>query len=186
MIGCLILYQYRKSLVYALFESITGIYIFMKLNESTPMNPNLCSAIRLSVCVSVCDYCLCDILRTGHWMFVGFLHHCNQQANWFWTDFQCLFFKSRFGVFEAFILSRFSVVFGVEPDLTREGGSIPVTLTFQEATGRNVMLLPIGSSDDGAHSQNEKLNRYLWHTLSQYPARAVVWCDGSLDAINVQ
>ncbi|XP_004084691.1 cytosolic non-specific dipeptidase [Oryzias latipes] len=50
-------------------------------------------------------------------------------------------------------------VFGVEPDLTREGGSIPVTLTFQEATGRNVMLLPLGSSDDGAHSQNEKINR---------------------------
>ncbi|CAG5885613.1 unnamed protein product, partial [Menidia menidia] len=50
-------------------------------------------------------------------------------------------------------------VFGVEPDLTREGGSIPVTLTFQEATGRNVMLLPVGSSDDGAHSQNEKINR---------------------------
>lgn len=52
-------------------------------------------------------------------------------------------------------------VFGVEPDLTREGGSIPVTLTFQEATGRNVMLLPLGSSDDGAHSQNEKINRYV-------------------------
>ncbi|MEQ2168243.1 hypothetical protein GOODEAATRI_012354, partial [Goodea atripinnis] len=52
-------------------------------------------------------------------------------------------------------------VFGVEPDLTREGGSIPVTLTFQEATGRNVMLLPVGSSDDGAHSQNEKINRSL-------------------------
>lgn len=51
------------------------------------------------------------------------------------------------------------LVFGVEPDLTREGGSIPVTLTFQEATGQNVMLLPVGSSDDGAHSQNEKLNR---------------------------
>ncbi|XP_034456124.1 LOW QUALITY PROTEIN: cytosolic non-specific dipeptidase-like [Hippoglossus hippoglossus] len=50
-------------------------------------------------------------------------------------------------------------VFGVEPDLTREGGSIPVTLTLQETTGCNVMLLPIGSSDDGAHSQNEKLNR---------------------------
>ncbi|KAK2094220.1 Metallopeptidase M20 [Saguinus oedipus] len=49
--------------------------------------------------------------------------------------------------------------FGVEPDLTREGGSIPVTLTFQEATGKNVMLLPVGSADDGAHSQNEKLNR---------------------------
>jgi len=27
------------------------------------------------------------------------------------------------------------MVYGVEPDLTREGGSIPVTLTLQEATG---------------------------------------------------
>ncbi|KAK3103881.1 hypothetical protein FSP39_022629, partial [Pinctada imbricata] len=50
-------------------------------------------------------------------------------------------------------------VFGQEPDLTREGGSIPVTLTFQEATGKNVMLLPIGASDDGAHSQNEKIDK---------------------------
>ncbi|CAK8695394.1 unnamed protein product [Clavelina lepadiformis] len=50
-------------------------------------------------------------------------------------------------------------VFGMEPDLTREGGSIPVTLTFQEATGKNVMLLPVGACDDGAHSQNEKLDR---------------------------
>ena len=51
------------------------------------------------------------------------------------------------------------LVFGVEPDMTREGGSIPVTLTFQEATGKNVMLLPIGACDDGAHSQNEKIDR---------------------------
>ncbi|OWF54759.1 cytosolic non-specific dipeptidase-like isoform X2 [Mizuhopecten yessoensis] len=49
-------------------------------------------------------------------------------------------------------------VYGVEPDLTREGGSIPVTLTFQEATKKNVMLLPLGCSDDGAHSQNEKMD----------------------------
>jgi cytosolic nonspecific dipeptidase len=47
----------------------------------------------------------------------------------------------------------------VEPDLTREGGSIPVTLTLEETTGKNVMLLPIGACDDGAHSQNEKINR---------------------------
>lgn len=33
-----------------------------------------------------------------------------------------------------------------------------MTLTFQEATGKNVMLLPMGSSDDGAHSQNEKID----------------------------
>lgn len=50
-------------------------------------------------------------------------------------------------------------VYGVDPDLTREGGSIPVTLTFQEATGKNVMLLPMGAADDGAHSQNEKLDK---------------------------
>lgn len=50
-------------------------------------------------------------------------------------------------------------VFGVRPDLTREGGSIPVTLTLQETTGKNVMLLPIGACDDGAHSQNEKIDR---------------------------
>ncbi len=49
-------------------------------------------------------------------------------------------------------------VYMVEPDLTREGGSIPVTLTLQEATGKNVILLPMGACDDGAHSQNEKIN----------------------------
>ncbi|XP_055374696.1 cytosolic non-specific dipeptidase [Condylostylus longicornis] len=49
-------------------------------------------------------------------------------------------------------------VFNVEPDMTREGGSIPVTLTLQEATGKNVVLIPVGACDDGAHSQNEKLD----------------------------
>ncbi len=50
-------------------------------------------------------------------------------------------------------------VFGLKPDLTREGGSIPVTLTFEKATGKNVLLLPMGSSTDAAHSINEKLDR---------------------------
>ncbi|KAL9624225.1 MAG: hypothetical protein Q9160_001472 [Pyrenula sp. 1 TL-2023] len=49
-------------------------------------------------------------------------------------------------------------VWGVEPDMTREGGSIPVTITFEQATGKNVLLLPMGSSTDGAHSINEKLD----------------------------
>ncbi|KZC12090.1 PREDICTED: cytosolic non-specific dipeptidase [Dufourea novaeangliae] len=49
-------------------------------------------------------------------------------------------------------------VYKVDPDLSREGGSIPVTLTFQEVTGKNVLLLPVGAGDDGAHSQNEKLD----------------------------
>jgi len=40
---------------------------------------------------------------------------------------------------------------------------ISVLVTFQEQTGKNVLLLPIGASDDGAHSQNEKfdLSNYL-------------------------
>lgn len=49
-------------------------------------------------------------------------------------------------------------VFNVIPDMTREGGSIPVTLTLQETTGKNVVLIPVGACDDGAHSQNEKLD----------------------------
>ncbi|KAK5987475.1 Cys-Gly metallodipeptidase dug1 [Cladobotryum mycophilum] len=50
-------------------------------------------------------------------------------------------------------------VWGTDPDFTREGGSIPVTLTFEESLGKNVLLLPMGSSTDGAHSINEKLDK---------------------------
>lgn len=39
-------------------------------------------------------------------------------------------------------------VYGVKPDLTREGGSIPVTLSFQDALKKNVLLLPMGRGDD--------------------------------------
>uniref|UniRef100_A0A914ZHT1 Peptidase M20 dimerisation domain-containing protein n=2 Tax=Parascaris univalens TaxID=6257 RepID=A0A914ZHT1_PARUN len=49
-------------------------------------------------------------------------------------------------------------VYGVEPDYVRDGGSIPITITFEELTGNNVMLLPMGAGDDMAHSQNEKMN----------------------------
>ncbi|CAH2445843.1 Cys-Gly metallodipeptidase [Komagataella phaffii CBS 7435] len=50
------------------------------------------------------------------------------------------------------------VVWGVEPDLTREGGSIPITLTFEQQLKTNVLLLPLGKGDDGAHSINEKID----------------------------
>ncbi|GJJ14581.1 hypothetical protein Clacol_008847 [Clathrus columnatus] len=50
------------------------------------------------------------------------------------------------------------IVYGQTPDLTREGGSIPVVLTFAEALGVNICLLPMGRADDGAHSTNEKLD----------------------------
>jgi len=49
-------------------------------------------------------------------------------------------------------------VWGCAPQYTREGGSIPITLTFEECLGRNVILLPMGRCDDGAHSTNEKLD----------------------------
>jgi hypothetical protein len=41
-------------------------------------------------------------------------------------------------------------VYNKTPDYTREGGSIPVTLTFAESLGVNVLLLPMGRADDGA------------------------------------
>lgn len=63
-------------------------------------------------------------------------------------------------------------VWNVDPDLTREGGSIPVTLTFEEELGKPVLLLPMGRGDDGAHSTKEKLDRsnYLQgtKTLASY------------------
>ena len=49
-------------------------------------------------------------------------------------------------------------VYGLTPDYTREGGSIPLASAIEDATGMNVLLLPIGACDDMAHSQNEKYN----------------------------
>ncbi|XP_078143337.1 cytosolic non-specific dipeptidase-like [Centroberyx gerrardi] len=51
-------------------------------------------------------------------------------------------------------------VFGVEPELIREGSTIPIAQDFHEVTGKSVMMLPIGGHDDGEHSQNEKISRY--------------------------
>jgi len=34
-----------------------------------------------------------------------------------------------------------------------------VTLALQDALQKNIVLLPIGACDDGAHSQNEKIDR---------------------------
>ena len=48
------------------------------------------------------------------------------------------------------MLISFQAVYKQDPDLTREGGSIPVTLTFAESLGVNVLLLPMGRGDDGA------------------------------------
>ena len=44
----------------------------------------------------------------------------------------------------------YQAIYNRSPDLTREGGSIPVTLSFSESLGVNVLLLPMGRGDDGA------------------------------------
>ena len=49
-------------------------------------------------------------------------------------------------------------VYGMKPDFTREGGSIPITSAFEDSTQMNVLLLPVGACDDMAYSQNEKFN----------------------------
>lgn len=51
------------------------------------------------------------------------------------------------------------VVFSVDPDLIREGGTIPIAKTFQDVTGKSIIMMPIGGFDDGLHSQNEKMSR---------------------------
>ena len=47
-------------------------------------------------------------------------------------------------------LTAVQAIWGQTPNYTREGGSIPVTLTFAENMGVNVLLLPMGRGDDGA------------------------------------
>lgn len=49
-------------------------------------------------------------------------------------------------------------VYKVDPDVICGGGTIPIVLTLKEATRKNILMLPVGAGDDGAHSQNEKIN----------------------------
>lgn len=40
-----------------------------------------------------------------------------------------------------------------------ERRSLNINLTISlSATGKNIVLLPVGAADDGAHSQNEKID----------------------------
>ncbi|XP_009884168.1 PREDICTED: beta-Ala-His dipeptidase [Charadrius vociferus] len=51
-------------------------------------------------------------------------------------------------------------VFGEDPDLIRDGSTIPVARMFQAITQKSVMMFPIGAADDGEHSQSEKISRH--------------------------
>ncbi len=48
--------------------------------------------------------------------------------------------------------------FGKEPVFIREGGSIPVVVTFQELLNAPAVLLGFGSPDENAHSPDENMN----------------------------
>ncbi|XP_024610601.1 beta-Ala-His dipeptidase isoform X4 [Neophocaena asiaeorientalis asiaeorientalis] len=51
-------------------------------------------------------------------------------------------------------------VFGTEPDMIRDGSTIPIAKIFQGTIRKSVMMLPLGAVDDGEHSQKEKINRW--------------------------
>lgn len=51
-------------------------------------------------------------------------------------------------------------VFGTEPDMIRDGSTIPIAKIFQDVAQKSVLMVPLGAVDDGEHSQNEKINRW--------------------------
>ena len=53
--------------------------------------------------------------------------------------------------------------FGKPPVFCREGGSIPVTSTFQEELGIPAVLFGVGLPDENAHAPNEKLDVANFH-----------------------
>ncbi len=54
-------------------------------------------------------------------------------------------------------------VFGKEPFLTREGGSIPIVNSFTTILGAPTVLMGFGLPDQNAHSPNEKMNLNNFH-----------------------
>jgi len=53
--------------------------------------------------------------------------------------------------------------FGKEPVFCREGGSIPVVSTFQQALGIPAVLFGVGLPDENAHAPNERLDLGNFH-----------------------
>ncbi|PYI08793.1 Zn-dependent exopeptidase [Aspergillus sclerotiicarbonarius CBS 121057] len=75
---------------------------------------------------------------------------CVHRSSWFFEDIDHWNYQA------AKVATR--TVWGVEPDITCEGGSIPIALDLKEILNRNVLLLPMGKPSDGAHSINGNLN----------------------------
>ncbi|XP_043923053.1 cytosolic non-specific dipeptidase-like isoform X2 [Protopterus annectens] len=60
--------------------------------------------------------------------------------------------------------------FGVEPDLIRVGGTIPIATTLEDVTGKNLIMMPLGGPYDAAHGQNEKISRYNYIEGTKFAA----------------
>lgn len=56
-----------------------------------------------------------------------------------------------------------ATVFQREPFLTREGGSIPIVVSFAEILNAECVLMGFGLPDQDAHSPNEKMNLRNYH-----------------------
>lgn len=57
----------------------------------------------------------------------------------------------------------FQSAFGAEPVLVREGGSIPVTVDFQEALSPRMIVTGFGLPGDALHSPNERMSLDQYH-----------------------
>ncbi len=57
----------------------------------------------------------------------------------------------------------FLAAFGAEPVLVREGGSIPVTVEFQEALEPRMLVTGFGLPGDALHSPNERMSLDQYH-----------------------
>ncbi len=60
------------------------------------------------------------------------------------------------------LIKAFKEVWGVEPALKREGGSVPVVADMQKILGIDSVLTGFGLPDDRIHSPNEKLDLPTW------------------------
>jgi acetylornithine deacetylase/succinyl-diaminopimelate desuccinylase-like protein len=57
----------------------------------------------------------------------------------------------------------FAAAYGHAPVLVREGGSVPVTVDFQQALGTHLLVTGFGLPDDGLHSPNERMSLDQYH-----------------------
>lgn len=62
----------------------------------------------------------------------------------------------------------FEKSYGAAPVFVREGGSVPVTIDFQEALAPRMVLTGYGLPDDALHSPNEKMSLEQYHLGTEF------------------